>query len=111
MYERNLEKPNFYKEDFKILSDWKFFIDGICKYNLSYKKINVTLSTFYIGGMSSNPSNRVLKEKEKQQILQGEYSAYFQDIEDVIIYKDIVANFRKSRIIKGLVKLGFLNKF
>jgi hypothetical protein len=61
--------------------------------------------------MSSNPSNRVLKEKEKQQILQGEYSAYFQDIEDVIIYKDIVANFRKSRIIKGLVKLGFLNKF
>ena len=61
--------------------------------------------------MSSNPSNGVLKEKEKQQILQGEYSAYFQDIEDVIIYKDIVTNFRKSRIIKGLVKLGFLNKF
>lgn len=108
---RTFEKTNFYKEDFKILSDWKFFIDGICKYNLSYKKINVTLSTFYIGGMSSNPSNRVPKEKEKQQILQGEYSAYFQDIEDVIIYKDIVTNFRKSRIIKGLVKLGFLNKF
>ncbi len=104
-------KTNFYKEDFKILSDWKFFIDSICRYNLSYKKINATLSTFYIGGMSSNPSNRVLKENEKQQVLQEEYPVYLQDIGDVIIYKDIVANFRKSRIIKVLVKLGFLNKF
>lgn len=108
---RAFEKTNFYKEDFKILSDWKFFIDSICKYNLSYKKINTTLSTFYIGGMSSNPSNRVIKHNEKQQVLVNDYSAYLQDLDDVIIYKDIVTNFRKSRIIKLLIKLGFLNQF
>lgn len=105
------EKTNLYKEDFKILSDWKFFIDSICKYNATYKKINTTLSTFYIGGMSSNPSNSVLKENEKQQVLQEDYPAYLQDLDDVIVYKDIVTNFRKSRIIKFLVKLGFLNQF
>lgn len=105
------EKTNLYKEDFKILSDWKFFLDSICKYNLTYKKINTTLSTFYIGGMSSNPANRVIKKNEKQQVLQKEYPAYLQDLDDVIIYKDIVTNFRESRIIKFLVKLGFLNQF
>jgi glycosyltransferase involved in cell wall biosynthesis len=105
------EKTNLYKEDFKILSDWKFFLDSICKYNLTYKKINTTLSTFYIGGMSSNPANRVIKKNEKQQVLQEEYPAYLQDLDDVIIYKNIVTNFRESRIIKFLVKLGFLNQF
>lgn len=105
------EKTNFYKEEFKILSDWKFFIDSICKYNTSYKKINSTLSTFYIGGMSSNPTNRATKQDEKQQVLQQDYSAFVQDLDDVLVYKDIVTTFRKSRIIKLLVKLGFLNQF
>lgn len=105
------DKTNFYKEDFKILSDWKFFLDSICKYNATYKKINTTLSTFYIGGMSSNPANRVIKLDEKQQVLQEEYSAYLQDLDDVILYKDTVSTFRKSRIIRLLVKLRLLNKF
>jgi hypothetical protein len=105
------ETTNFYKEDFKILSDWKFFLDSICKYNLTYKKINTTLSTFYIGGMSSNPANRGVKLDEKQQVLQEDYSAYLRDSDDVILYKDIVTTFRKSRIIRLLVKLRLLNQF
>jgi glycosyltransferase involved in cell wall biosynthesis len=105
------EKTNLYCEDFKIISDWKFFLDSICKYNLAYKKINTTLSTFYIGGMSSNPANRGVKLDEKQQVLQEEYSAYLQDLDDVILYRDIVTTFRKSRIIRFLVKLRFLNQF
>lgn len=105
------EKTNVYNEDFKILSDWKFFLDGICKYNLTYKKINSTLSTFYIGGMSSNPENREIKQQEKQQVLQQDYAVFVKDIEDVLLYKDIVTTFKKSRIITILVQLGFLNKF
>ncbi len=100
-----------YKEYFKILSDWKFFIDAICKYNLSYKKIDRTLSTFYIGGMSSDPKNRNIKYTEKQSVLEQDYPTYYQDIEDVIGYKKIVSNFKRSRIISLLVKLNLLNKF
>lgn len=105
------EKTDLYREDFKILSDWKFFLDGICKYNLTYKKINRTLSTFYIGGMSSNPANGAIKQDEKQQVLQQDYAVFVQDLDDVILYKDIVTTFRKSRIIRFLVKLRFLNQF
>lgn len=108
---RVFEQTHFYNENFKILSDWKFFIDSICKYNRSYKKINSTLSTFYIGGMSSNPSNSAIKQTEKQQVLENDYLTYLQDLDDVLFYKDIVTTFRKSRIIWFLVKMGFLNKF
>ena len=104
-------RTNFFKEDFKILSDWKFFIDAICKYNLTYKKINEILSTFFIGGMSSIPENRSLKYSERQLVLENDYKVFMQDIDDVLVNKKIVENFRKSRIVSILVKFGFLHKY
>ncbi|MBB1192505.1 glycosyltransferase [Flavobacterium sp. SOK18b] len=106
-----LEQTKGYKEDFKILSDWKFFIDSICKLQVSYKKVDSTLSTFYIGGMSSDPANRGIKQHEKQQVLQQEYALFVQDSTEAVYYKNIVATFKKSRIIKLLVQLRFLNRF
>jgi glycosyltransferase involved in cell wall biosynthesis len=105
------KKTNLYNEDFKIASDWKFFIDGVCKYNLKYKKVDTVFSTFYLGGMSSNPENRSIKYEEIQQVLRNEYSAYIRDIDDILVNNEIILNLRKSRIIKLLLKLGFLNKF
>ncbi|MCF7560322.1 glycosyltransferase [Sabulilitoribacter multivorans] len=102
---------HLYREDFKIVSDWKFFMDAICKYNVTYKHINKPLSTFYIGGMSSNPENRIFKQNEKNIVLKEEYTAYIQDLDDVIAFRNTLNNLKSSRIIKILVKLGFLNKF
>jgi glycosyltransferase involved in cell wall biosynthesis len=100
-----------YKEDFKVLSDWKFFIDAICKYGMSYKRVPHLLSTFYLGGISSDQKNRAVKYAERQEILQNDYKVYFKDIDDILFYKRIVKNFRDSRIIACLVHLGLLNKF
>ncbi len=105
------EKTNLYNESFKIAADWKFFIDAICKYNLSYKKVNATFSVFYLGGMSSNPDNRTIKYNEIQQVLETDYPAYLGDIDNILVNNDIINNLRRSRIIKLLVKLGFLHKF
>ena len=104
-------KTKLYKEDFKIVSDWKFFIDAICKYNLSYKHIRKPLTIFYIGGLSSNPKNQILKYNEKQSVLRGDYLIYITDFDDIISYRKTLNNLRSSRIIYLLVKLGFLNKF
>ena len=104
-------RTNLYKEDFKIVSDWKFFIDAICKYNLSYKRISKPLSTFYIGGLSSNPENQIIKFNEKEDVIKGDYLLYTKDINDILEYRKTLNNLRSSRIINLLVKLGFLNKF
>lgn len=104
-------KTNLYNEDFKIASDWKFFIDGICKFNLTYKKIDTIFSTFYLGGMSSIPENRSIKFNEIQHVLKNDYPAYMLDIENILVNNDIISNLRKSRIINLLVKLGFLKRF
>jgi len=100
-----------FDETMKIAADWKFFIDGICKYNLSYQRIDNTLTTFYLDGMSSNPKNRKIIFNEKQYHLKQEYPAYLRDIDDILVKNDKLNSLRNSKIIKLLVKLGFLNKF
>lgn len=104
-------KTAFYLESFKITSDWKFFIDAICRYNLTYRKVNKTLSTFYIGGLSSLKENAKIIFEEKQKVLKAEYSAYVKGTNQAIKDKETVAALRNSKIIKTLVKLGFLNQF
>ncbi|WP_395051083.1 glycosyltransferase family 2 protein [Flavobacterium sp.] len=99
-----------FKDDFKIVADWKFFIDSVCRYSASYLHVNNTMTTFYLDGISSLPENRVVINDEKQHILQSDYSAYMQDLEDVLKYMTIVHSLRRSRIIKWLIRFGLLNK-
>ncbi len=104
-------KAGTYREDFKILSDWKFFIDAICKYQLTYKKVSEVITTFYIGGMSSNPKNYDLKISERREVLSNEYTAFYQDVDDTIRMRKTLDSLKKSRVINLLVRLKFLNKF
>ncbi|NEW78269.1 MAG: glycosyltransferase [Gelidibacter sp.] len=105
------QKYGLYKDNFKIVSDWKFFLDAVCKYQVSYIHINKTLSVFYLGGMSSYPENRLVIFNEKQQVLKVSYASYLQDLDDVLKNNNTITSLKKSRIIKWLIKLGFLNKF
>lgn len=105
------DKIGVYNEDLKIVSDWKFFIDSICKNNVSYKRIDNTLSVFYLDGMSSKPNNKALIVNERQKVLGTEYGAFIKDFDDVIKYRALITGLRKSRIINLLIKLGFLHKF
>ncbi|KJD33395.1 hypothetical protein PK35_05935 [Tamlana nanhaiensis] len=100
-----------FKEDFKIVSDWKFFVDAICKYNCSYMYIAKTLSVFYQDGISALKENLNVIEVEKQYVLKNSYSLFMNDLDDVLKYMKIVHNLRRSKKIKWLIKIGLLNKF
>ncbi len=65
------------KEDFKIVADWKFFIDCICKFNRSYLYVDKILSTFYLNGISSLSENMSVIYEEKQEVLKTDYPAFF----------------------------------
>lgn len=100
-----------YDESFKIVSDWKFFIQSICKSNCTYSRIDKTLTTFYLDGVSSSPENKVLIFEEKQKILKSEFPAFIEDNREFVAIKNMITNLRNSTKIKILVKLGILNKF
>ncbi|MFD0989564.1 glycosyltransferase family 2 protein [Mariniflexile jejuense] len=106
-----LKSEGLFEEDFKIVSDWKFFLDSICKHNASYCHIDKTLTVFYQDGISSKLENLKVIEAEKQIVLKKSYSLFMNDLDDVLKYMTIVHNLRRSKKIKLLIKLRLLNKF
>jgi glycosyltransferase involved in cell wall biosynthesis len=105
------EKVGLYDEGLILLSDWKFFLDCICKYNSTYLKIDGLLTTFYFDGISSDFNNSELLNKERNQVLNSDYKGFIDDITELLKLRTIVFNFRRSKKIAWLVKLGLLNKF
>jgi glycosyltransferase involved in cell wall biosynthesis len=101
----------FYHEGFKIVSDWKFFLESICRHNCSYNRIDKTLSTYYLDGISSKSENFKLIFEERQLVLKAGFSAFLDDIDKLNKLEKTVKNIKKSRKIKLLIKLGLLNKF
>ncbi len=100
-----------YDENLKIVSDWKFFILCICKYNCTYFRIDKVLTTFCMDGMSSNPNNLNLILAEREYVLKSNFKAFIRDYKLLDELKVSFSNFKKSRKLKLLVSLGFLNKF
>ncbi|WP_339847461.1 glycosyltransferase family 2 protein [uncultured Dokdonia sp.] len=100
-----------YDEQLKIISDWKFFLDCVCKHQVTYKHLDVTLVNFYLGGMSSIRENAQVMESEKQGVLSEGYKSFTQDLDNVLHYQRKINTLRRSRIIRLLIKFRFLNKF
>lgn len=63
---RKLLKRHLYNEQYKIISDWEFWLKAIIFENCSMKYINICITNFLEGGISSNIS---LISKEREQIL------------------------------------------
>lgn len=104
-------KVGFYDESLKIVSDWKFFILALFKYNYSYLKVDEILSTYYLDGISSDLKNQEMIYKERQFVLNSDFKGYIGDINQLLELEAIVSNLRKSKKIRLLVKLGLIHKF
>jgi len=101
----------YYDESLKIVSDWKFFIETICKHNCSYIKINDVLTTFHLDGISSDTKNKPLILNERNKVLNEEFAMFIDDINEFNYLRGLVSQLKKSRKIGWLIKLGMLDKF
>lgn len=68
-----------YDENLKIVSDWKFFILALFKNNASYKKYEILVSKFYLGGISTTSNNKF----EREKVLKEEFAFYFDDYKEL----------------------------
>jgi glycosyltransferase involved in cell wall biosynthesis len=100
-----------YDENLKIVSDWKFFIIALFKFNATYKYVDTVFSTFYIGGLSTLDENKSLMVEERNKVLNEDFLIFLNDLKDNFVHQRIIRNLRKSRKINWLIKLGFLDKF
>lgn len=80
------DKVGLYDENLKIFSDWKFMILALFKYQCSYLKVDEILSTFYLGGISSQTD----LFGERNQVLKEFFNGYVLDYEELYFNRMIV---------------------
>jgi len=76
----------FYREDFKIVSDWDFFVCAICKFNVSYLHIDLLVSNYATDGISSNPQFAELSKNEKAQSLKDNFPLFTDEAKRLVEY-------------------------
>lgn len=103
----SLIKYGGYSEDFKVISDWRYFLDGIMNHNLSYRKINIVVSCFYLGGISGQAEHQI----EKKKVLNDLAGFFYDDYVEMYNLKSNLKMIRQKKIIKILIKLGILKEF
>jgi glycosyltransferase involved in cell wall biosynthesis len=68
-----------YNENFKLVSDWEFFICAICKLNKTYKKLNLTIVNYGLDGVSSDSIHKNLLLKERKKSLEKHFPLFLKD--------------------------------
>jgi glycosyltransferase involved in cell wall biosynthesis len=104
-------KVGLYDENLKIVSDWKWFLMGLGKFGLSYKKTEKTIANFYLDGISSNPENHKLLNEERRKTLKEEFPLFITDYDALIAYEEeikILSKIKKSRWYQLGKKLGLM---
>jgi glycosyltransferase involved in cell wall biosynthesis len=77
---RNLFHTIFlYNEEYKIASDWEFFIYAICHKNVPYKYLNATISNFDFTGISSIAKHKHVSEEERKNTLEKYFPLFIND--------------------------------
>jgi len=89
-------KVGMYDESLRIVSDWKFFILALFKFNCSYLKIEDTLSTFYLDGISTLDDN----SHERELVLNQYFKRYITDYECLIESRKLIDTNRFKMLIE-----------
>ena len=80
----------FYNEEYKICSDWDFFIRNICLNEVSYEHTNLIICNYNLDGISAKPENLSVYHQERKETFQKYFSAFYEDaLQDEIILREV----------------------
>jgi glycosyltransferase involved in cell wall biosynthesis len=96
------DEVGYYDESLKIVADWKFFLDAICKFNISYKHIDLTVSVFLLDGLSSLSANKDKVQEEKNSVFSNEYAAFMENSKEL----NQLRAFKNNRLVLRFTKMA-----
>ncbi|WP_163411163.1 glycosyltransferase family 2 protein [Flavobacterium ajazii] len=72
-------KHFMYNIQYKISSDWEFFIYAICKKNEPYECLHKTICYYDFSGISAIPENLHIYHQERETIMKKHFSSFYED--------------------------------
>ena len=99
------EKYGLYNENYKIVSDWAFFVDVIIHKKSSYKYLNKYITFFEGGGISWDAEYFPLQQKERREVLKRLFPDFYNDYECFYNELEELEYYKKSKIIQFAKKI------
>ena len=103
------EKYFYYNEDFKIVSDWEFFIYTIIVKKETYLHLPFVISYFDHSGISSVGANNHLIDQERQVVFEKYFSDYIHEINFIRKIKtkryQQLKNCSENKLLWSLIKI------
>lgn len=69
----------YFNENFKVFSDWQFFICATCKYNIPYKHLDLIVADFSMDGISSQANIQIEMHKEREETYRNYFPLFYED--------------------------------
>ncbi len=108
------KKFGYYNENYKIVSDWEFFVTALVKNNCSYQYINKIVSHYNLDGISSRKENEIIQITERKNVLKKIFSPIIYDdyVELRILTQelDFYKNSKAIQFIKKIQQSNFYKK-
>jgi len=95
------EELGNYNENLKIVSDWEFFLKAICKFNKTYKHINIDVSVFDTNGISCDENNKKIIDMERLLVLENLFPNFISDYEQ-LAFRSKLLNSNRFKMLKEL---------
>ena len=100
-----------YNEEYRIVSDWEFFIYTICVENRPYKYLQMTISNYDFTGISSLDKYRHIAKQEKVAVFDKYFPMFIEDFDKVSDIKSkriqqvlYIKNFKTPwKVFKGII--------
>lgn len=99
-----------YDENFKIVSDWAFFVKVLGIHNEGYKKIPETISVFDTKGISSSVENLNNVYMEREKVLSTYFPRIFNNENDTYIFKKFIETNKRFKYLKIIDDYPFIRK-
>lgn len=95
-----LEKLNGFYENYKLISDWAFFVNCFL-YRATFKQVNITVTAFYMKGSSSNKETSL---NDRTRLFQNEFKFLTKDFE----HYERLRHFETSMVTKLARKVSLI---
>ena len=98
------DRFGYYEEQYRIIADWVFFLKAVLQYRVSYRRLDMYISFFEEGGISTDVNNQKLIVQQRNNVLQkffplifSDYKFYETELEKLQI---VLNSYRNSRLIQ-----------
>ncbi len=99
------DKTGFLDETLEICSDWKFFLEAVCRFNASTYYLDFVVSEYDFTGISSNEENSNKIDCEKQSVLKKEFPKFYEEYLELFELRIKYPPLAKSRFVKAYLKI------